>query len=342
MAATSVALTGRGPTGRRTEWEVVIGERVTSPDPLLRTDRATLAEDGRTVLRRTLAMTDGDRLEPAERLLDNEIRALTRLANRYPAQHYPAGLPRLIGYDFDSAEPFALIDDYRGEAATTSVLHLVTEQRTALAAGLLRALADLAAVDLVHGAIGLASIRWDGEAAQLVDLGHAVAVGELRRTRVDSPWVAPDQPSSPACPGDDVWAAGLVIHQVFTARDKLDAGPPNLTDEQPFLRDLLAGVFAPSAADRPSAADLLRRLAIPVPRPLALDADAAFQPGRAQFDLARRDKLRAAGPGESATPAGGPPAPFPRAVDSRVYRLVGVLGLLVVVVGVLLLVFGVI
>ena len=82
-----------------------------------------------------------------------------------------------------------------------------------------RALAQLAAVDLVHGSVELSSLCWDGGTAQLVNLEQAVRAGE------------PSRDGTPAHPGDDVRAAGRVVHELFTGKRIGPKDTPNLSGE---------------------------------------------------------------------------------------------------------------
>lgn len=282
---------GRDDAGRETEWWWRDQCELVLPGSRLSTWKVE-NRDGRQLICRRLPATGGDSAGLAEKLLDNEIRAMSRLVTRYGRGGYPPELPRLIGYNFDTIEPYVLCVPFRGNCADKGVRNLLSDQRMAFTVGLLRALAQLAAVELVHGAVGLSTTWWDGSRVQLVNFECSAATGELRRLADHSAWASPDQirGAGRAHPGDDVFSAGLVIYELFTGTRLTGGHPPQVTGSGPLLSELLAGVFRPEVQRRPAAAELLRRLSMDGNLLVPMDVDASLHAGRAQFDKARRTK----------------------------------------------------
>jgi hypothetical protein len=213
--------------------------------------------------------------------LDREIRALHRFALAFPADPYPRELPRLLYYDVDGAEPFVLLELYRGAPVAEVLQQLSAQDRYQLQVGLLRALHLAGTAGVTHGRGDLDTVRWDAatEAIQLVDFERAALVGEPDPGRADG---------GPADVRDDVWDAGLAIWRVsypaHTGR-----GAPDLTEDGGALSALLDGVFADSLAARPDPEDLLARLEGPTAGP-AIDLTAPLRDGQRAFDQAMQRK----------------------------------------------------
>ncbi|MBB5959581.1 hypothetical protein FHS29_006202 [Saccharothrix tamanrassetensis] len=288
-------LRGRDPQGRRQEWHLCVEAPVGAGSDLA-TAPAVRADGGEVVVR---SLPPTVPAEEAQAWLDNEIRVATRIRTAHSAEAHPAELPRIVGYEFDTAEPFALFAPYRAAARPGLAARLLDSERLVLAASLFRALAHLAALDIVHGGVALPAVRLSGANVVLVNFEHAVLTGEHSPAH-----------GRTAHPGDDVLAAGLLLHEVYTGA-RLPAGHTPDDSAAPALRALLAGVFAEAPVDRPSALDLLRRLdAGDIAR--ASDHDAALAAGRTRFDAARRAKLPdGTGRNGDAPPATGP-APVAR------------------------------
>jgi hypothetical protein len=259
-------LTGRDPAGRAASWRI----------QALDTDRVR-TDDGRTLVLRSLPAQDD--LAVAETLLDNEIRALTRLHTRYRVP-LPE-LPQIVGYDFDSAEPFLLLEPPSGKCVDGGLRTLLIDERRRFMIGLFRALAQLHAVGLVHGCVGLPSLYWDGATTQLVNLEHATGTGEAPR---------PSRNGSVAHPGHDVRAAGRVVYELFTGRHVQPGDVPDLASQPDVLESLLHGVFDQDPARRPTAVQLLERLNDRDPLPRPVDVTAAMKPGYDRFDELRPPK----------------------------------------------------
>jgi hypothetical protein len=310
---------GRDAAGRAGEWWWRDRHELALPGSTLSTWVVENRDGSQLICRRLPGDTDGDTRQ-VEKLLDNEIRAMSRLAHRYGHAGYPAELPQLVGYNFDAVDPFVLCAPFRGHCAEQSVRDLLSDQRIAVAVGLLRALAQLAAVNLVHGCVGLATMWWDNRRVQLVNFERAAATGESRRLANHSRWASPDQVlgTGLAHPGDDVFSAGLAIYELFTGIVPVSRHEPDLEASGSLLRELLTGVFLPEAERRPSADELLRRLSAGVDLPTPLDVEAGLRAGRARFEQVRRTKylplsdaapLGGTAPLGEATPVNGPRAP---------------------------------
>lgn len=263
-------LTGRDPSGREATWlvQALDAGRVKT-------------DDGTTLVHRSLPREAGPvELAQAEVLLDNEIRALTRLHTRY-SRPLPE-LPRIVGYDFDSAVPFLLLEPPIGKCVDGGLRTLLIDERRRFMIGLFRALAQLDAVDLVHGSVGLSSLCWDGATTQLVDLRHAVGTGEAPRLSRDG---------AVAHPGHDVLAAGRVVHELFTGKHVAFGDTPDLASQPEVLASLLHGVFDPDPRLRPTALQMLERLNDRDPLPRPLDVSSAMKPGYDRFDELRPPKV---------------------------------------------------
>lgn len=247
------------------------------------------------------------------RLLDGEILAGLRLARLCDGAPYPSAVTRLIGYDADAAEPFALLEPLRGVEVAVYAGTLPTDQRRRFQVGLLRAVRLLNAAGIAHRAIGPDTVRWDGDEVQLTDFSHAAPIGAPRTVAGTPPWQAPEQRPRVADgwergtvgPNDDVWAAGRLIFHVLTGED-LD-GRDKLAD-RPELAELLAGVFG-DPDRRPSAQALLHRLGEADPPPRPLPPDPAFLRGREQFFAQRQRKHPHTAPAPEPAPEPRAPAP---------------------------------
>jgi hypothetical protein len=356
---------GRDAAGAEVRWHMkVLQELPASPNSPLTAQLVEL-ENSTRLLRKGLPgdPQPANAKELAERLLDNEIRALTRLSARYPGADYPAELARLIGFNFDAVSPFVLVRQFVGPYADERLRTLLTDRRRMFMVCLFRALAQLAAVDLVHGAVGLPSLCWDGTNAQLVNFEHTVATGEFSRSGVrttGSGEVRHRPQRTPAHPGDDIREAGLVIYQVITGRTPQPGHVPDLAEQSEALRILLEGVFAADPSSRPTARTMLNRLSADNGLPTPIDVEASLRAGRQQFDRIRvgsREQDKAVEPppepdpppmpwgdgpaGARAIPRrpAAPPPPNLRLLASVKKWLIG-LGLLALVLFVLLLVLG--
>jgi hypothetical protein len=248
----------------------------------------------------------GERDAGSYDLLDAEIWAGSRLGQMYGSgnrDHFPLA----IGYNVDVAEPFVLLEPYRGAPLATRRLEL--NDLRELAISLLEALAQIADAGVVHGAVRFTSLRWDGQARllQLVDFEHALRHGEPRRPLSATAGLSREQVEGVGLADvrDDLWGAGMVIRQ-------LALGPhANGAESLPAqVQTLLQGVFADTAAARPYATELLARLGNVGSVRKALNPDSALNPGRQLFDEVTARKHGAPLlPGEPASLAGHQPQP---------------------------------
>ncbi|GAA0978057.1 hypothetical protein GCM10009551_015720 [Nocardiopsis tropica] len=274
---------------------------------------------GRDLLRLSVRPLDGERVQDRARAfaaLDNEILAGVRLAR---ASHGPppAELSRLVGYRDDPAEPFALLEPYRGEPldAVLGRRLLFEEERAAFREGLFRALFWLQACDVVHRDIRPGTVRWDGGGGgvQVCGFTSATVAGVARESVGVGPWASHEQRAAVGrCdPRDDVWSAGLVLFQALSGHDVSGGGILPL-DGHPGLAVQLEGVFAGEAEERPGAGALLALVSGAVPPHRAGVGDHLRQ-GRTRFRENRERKRLAAGwvppDGDGSAPEG----PAPRA-----------------------------
>lgn len=222
-------------------------------------------------------------------LLDAEIRALSRLTQAFPGR-FPHELACLVGYNVDVAEPFLLLEEYRGRPAVGSTGQLTAEEQTAFQHSLVRALQMTEQATVVHHAVTLSTLRWDGggRTVQLIDFERAV--------------VGAGAPSF----GVDIAAAGSVIRRVVLG--PLANG--DAASDPQALRTALADVFDPELGKRPTAAVLLNNmLASDQPR-TAVDPRAPYATGHAQFDRVSKRKRDRLAPPPPDPPT--PPGPQPR------------------------------
>lgn len=258
----SATLAGRDIDGRPSRFEVKGDQMVAIPGSALDTQRVRTA-DGTVLLRRSL------RAGTARTALDNEICALARLNRAFRDEGRP--FPRLLAYDVDSTDPWALVTEYRGTPARTAVDSLLRPGLLDFTIGVFDALAHLAAVELTHNALDLGVVHLSGSSVQITTFEHAALVGERTARGV-------------AGPQDDLPDAGRLVYEAYTGER---SARPDLR-EVAGLRDHLAGVFD-EPRRRPPAAEVLRRFGrADVPRD---PTRAELERGRAAFDAARKRKL---------------------------------------------------
>lgn len=223
----------------------------------------------------------GERDAGSYDLLDAEIRASTRLGQMYGGSGDCGHFPAAVGYNVDVTEPFVLLEPYRGVPLDFRRLEL--DELTEFAISLLSTLQETAAAGVVHGAVRLASLRWDSQARalQLVDFEHSLRQGDPRRPMSTIRGLSREQVdgTGQADVRDDMWGAGMVIRQL--AAGPYATGSEDLPGRIQFL---LQGVFADAAAARPYATELLARLDVARSISKARDPDAALVPGQQLFD----------------------------------------------------------
>ncbi|WP_328475428.1 hypothetical protein OHA21_19145 [Actinoplanes sp. NBC_00393] len=232
-------------------------------------------------------------------LLDNEIRMIAQLTRVLGGR---AGeVPVLAGYNVDVEEPFVLLRPYAGQPAADGLRLLDQDGKRRFQVGVLRALHLIGAAGVVHGALSLDVLRWNGSIVQLVDFEWAQGAGEPRRAGT-GPRQSPErlQGTGVADPRDDVWSAGVLIRELVLGRQAL-AAPADQSADPVRLRERLDGVFRP-VEQRPTAADLLRRMHVTAPDVRPVDVLAGFGDGYRMFETMCRRK------------GGAPPgAPAPKA-----------------------------
>ena len=247
-----------------------------------------------TELRRVQVTGTGTGTGTARRVgyerLDNEILAGIRLFEAAKAAGYPAEVSRLYGYEATSAEPFALLEPYRGEPLTEAGQYLLGNEQHQFQVSLLTGLCWLATAGIAHRGIAPSTVRWDGRQAQVTDFSLATVIGAPREVIGAPPWAAREQRPGTAdgrvSAQDDIWAAGRLIFYISTHEELADRSQ---IEERPALRNLLANVFGPPEG-RPTARDLLRRLNEDCPVPRALGSHSWLDAGRRNFYTVRASK----------------------------------------------------
>ncbi|TDC83524.1 hypothetical protein [Actinomadura sp. 7K507] len=271
------------------------------------------------------------------RQLDGEILAGLRLSRLCGGNPYPRTVSRLVGYDADVAEPFALLEPLRGVEVESLAGTLPTEQRRRFQVSLLRAVRVLNAAGIAHRGIGPGTVRWDGDEVQITDFSRAALIGSPRTVAGTMPWQAPEQrPETPrgwrrgdVGPNDDIWAAGRLIFYVLTGEELDDRA--KLAD-RPELETLLADVIE-RPERRPDAQTLLRRLGEADPPPRPLPTDPSFSRGRAEFFAQRRRKHPQTATAPEPEPRAARPAPpQPDSRDNAWLLWAGVAALIVIAV----------
>jgi len=271
--------------------DVVLAKATFGPDeplapPFLAARPARLA-DGTEF--RQLRVTGTPRKLGYERL-DNEILAGLRLHEMSESVGYPPEVSRLLGYEATSADPFVLLEPYRGESLTEAAQYLLEAEQHQFQVSLLTGLCWLVAAGIAHRGIAPSTIRWDGRRAQITDLSMSTVLGAPREAIGTPPWAAreqrPGHATGAASAQDDIWATGRLIFYVYTREELISRSQ---IDEWPAMRSLLAGVFSPPE-DRPTARVMLSRLNAECPVPRALDDHSRLDAGRRRFYAVRASK----------------------------------------------------
>lgn len=224
--------------------------------------------------------------------LDREIAVGVQLLRNCAAAQrpYPAELARLVGYDVDAVEPFALYLPYRGEPVSAFAGRLMMRDQRAFEVGLFRALRYLEAFGVTHRAIGPETVRWDPVAgrAQIVDFSRAALAGRALASAHRSPWLHNSDATS-CDPRADVWSAGALVYYAISGRQPGDGDPSaDPVMESSALRGLSPRILADRAELRPSAAEVLAALNEPEPWPVPqfdpTEEDELFERGAEDFD----------------------------------------------------------
>ncbi|GIE94624.1 hypothetical protein [Paractinoplanes rishiriensis] len=250
-----------------------------------------------TFLRKSVPAEAGRRERRLYDLLDNEIRVIAHLTRVIGGRC--AELPTLVGYNVDVEEPFVLLRPYLGQPATEVVRALDPDRQREFQVGMLRVLHLIAGAGVVHGALSLDSLRWNGTTVQLVDFERAQLAGEPRHTG-SGPWQSPERLHGVGLTDarDDVWSAAVLIRELVLGPQAL-AAPADQAADPERLRQRLGRVFQP-VDQRPSAAELLSAMTRRAVPPVRLaDPRSALAEGYRMFDEARGRK--------GVPPPAGPP-----------------------------------
>ncbi|MET7304056.1 hypothetical protein [Embleya sp. NPDC005575] len=306
------------PEGRSVERRVEFGpDRPAAPGRPFRIRDVRDVEDGSTFVQKRLGPMDARRRAGAEAGLETEIRVLLRLARTFGPADHPRELARIAGHDFDGVEPFLLLEAVPCPPAQDVVGKLLTEEQDAFRRALFRTVRHLETAGVVHGDLTPTSVRWQREQRRLyiADFDHAALAGEPRSSLGAALWAAPGplRGPGPADPRDDLWSAAQVAYHVTIGRPVRQGMVPAGVESQGLLFDLFQGVFETDPQRRPSAAEVLRRLAEPDPY---VHGHAQYDPlaeGRRGYEAAlQRKRQRMPLEGQPPSPAApdGPPTAF--------------------------------
>lgn len=234
-----------------------------------------------------------------------------------------ARISKCLAYRFTHAGEAAVLVTYAGEPLADlgrdqQRWPLSHTLRVKLATDLLEALETLRVSGVVHGALGLDTLLWDGSTLQIAEFGQASLRGS-------------DPDGRTAHPGDDIAAAGRVLYEVYTGypppddprdlRRQIEEVQDTSLRNLLLRRDLVSGTDHYYAFDadpdrRPTPRTLLDRLD---ERPLDKrreellrrdrEVRADFRALRERQERFRRAYARWTGSHRSAVP----PGPVPRA-----------------------------
>lgn len=291
-------------SGEQVSTQLTIGERMDhAPASLIA--RAVLLTDNRPARQLTVNQAQ---LPAGYQHLDNEILAGLWLYRTTRSRRYPAQISRLIGYVADSADPFALLDDYRGEPTADVAGHLTPAEQRSFHVSLMTGLRWLAEAGLAHCAIGLDTVRWDGDQVQITDFSQATVIGAGRSTLNRHARQAPGLRAGPVTDRDDVWAALLLCYYVDTGQE--------FTHTSQLANWSSGGELAAEIAGGPqncqsAHAILTSRLGADDPVPLGIGSDQAVADGRDEFFRIRAAKHPGAAAPFGSSASSAPPVPPP-------------------------------
>lgn len=226
-------LTFRKVTGRKVRIAASAGHDEAAAPEYLAARRVRLA-DG-TELRQVRVTGTGTERKVGYERLDNELLAGIRLLEVTGSADYPPEASRLFGYEAASAEPFALLEPYRGEPLTVAVQYLMGTEQHQFQVSLLKGLCWIAAAGIAHRGIAPSTVRWDGQQAKVTDFSLATLIGAPREVIGTPPWAAREQRPGTAdgwiSAQDDIWAAGRLIfyvstHEELTSRSQIENRRP--------------------------------------------------------------------------------------------------------------------
>ncbi|MEU6357785.1 hypothetical protein ABZ896_52285, partial [Streptomyces sp. NPDC047072] len=246
------------PGGRRHTVPTRIGadlRRVVRPPLLAR--RVLLGDAWKGVQVRLSAADASDQQEYLT--LEAEVGAALMIHRAFGGSPYQGLFPVPVGYDMDAAEPFLIYSEPRGEPATGLAHGISTSDQRIIERDLVLAVRLLESIGLVHRGIVPAAVRWDGERAQLWDLGAVARIGSPRTPWGVPPYAPPEQRSGvgEADARDALWSTAQLMYQLVAGRQGRPDGPPADLDAYRSLAQTLGGAFASRAEGRPTATHLL-------------------------------------------------------------------------------------
>ncbi|MFJ8634404.1 hypothetical protein [Streptomyces sp. NPDC093568] len=283
------------PSGRRRVTPVRVGREVRRDRLLPQLLRKAVLDDvGQQCVQ--VRLSPRDAANPAARaLLDTEAGTAVQLNQALGDTEYAALFPRLIGHELDTAEPFLLYDPPRG--TPVSRIHVMgAADQEVFTRELMLALCLLEGQGLVVRGISPGTVLWDGARVQLWGLESVTRIGRPRRPWGRSPYCSPEQRGGAglAEPRDAVWSAAQVLYRLATGRSGPADRPPADLGEHRKLDQTLRDAFAPTAAGRPTPAQVLDLVAPGAARRvrLAVPADET-RPHHEAFEEALRLKRQA-------------------------------------------------
>lgn len=227
----------------------------------------------RRLIRKSVPVSVGDANPWYYDHLDQEVLAGMTLAELYP-HSYPRELARLVGYNLDIREPYALFEPYRGEPLSKQGHSLLVSERLELTTSLLRTLQLLHEAGLEHGNIIAESVYWDGQAVQLVDFEHCRLLSQ-------------DDSGSSA---KDIRDAGALLVAIHTGETSSEPAGPVTSLGEP-LRSLLENTLLEDPMRRPTAKALLASWGASPARVVQRDVQAPLRKGWLLFDQISQMKL---------------------------------------------------
>ncbi|MGW2821203.1 hypothetical protein ACWC24_09385 [Streptomyces sp. NPDC001443] len=239
-------------------------------------------------------LPSADVRDPQEyQALEAEVGAALTIHRALLGSPYQKLFPVPVGYDMDAAEPFLIYVTPRGEPATGLTHGISTTDQRIIERDLVLAVRLLEGLGLVHRGIVPAAVRWDGERAQLWDLGATARIGAPRTPWGAAPYASPEQRAGvgEVDARDALWSTAQLMYQLVAGRQGRPDGPPADLDAYRSLAQSLGDAFAPRAEGRPSPARLLGLL-VPDPDPatVLMAGPDPLEPHRRAFDdeLARK------------------------------------------------------
>ncbi|MFE2585374.1 hypothetical protein [Streptomyces sp. NPDC059378] len=239
-------------------------------------------------------LSSADVRDPHEyQALEAEVGAALTIHRAFLGSPYQGLFPVPVGYDMDAAEPFLIYATPRGEPATGLTHGISTTDQRIIERDLVLAVRLLEGLGLVHRGIVPAAVRWDGERAQLWDVGATARIGAPRTPWGAAPYASPEQRAGvgEADARDALWSTAQLMYQLVAGRQGRPDGPPADLDAYRSLAQSVGDAFAPRAEDRPTPARLLGLL-VPDPDPatVLMAGPDPLEPYRREFDdrLARK------------------------------------------------------